>query len=137
MMPPKTHNSDPEKSELLAHIVQTIDCGMAEANRAFNSMRNVKSQVLVFDRIHRVWHGCDWMPTEEEAQKDLESRKFSDIRREIAQLWKAINALRKARHRRKKTHQKESPQSEEAESSKQDNEPSIADEFSELLQAIK
>ena len=77
------------------------------------------------------------MPTEEEAQKDLESRKFSDIRREIAQLWKAINALRKARHRRKKTHQKESPQSEEAESSKQDNEPSIADEFSELLQAIK
>ena len=137
MMPPKTHNSDPEKSELLAHIVQTIGCGMAEANRAFNSMRNVKSQVLVFDRIHRVWHGCDWMPTEEEAQKDLESRKFSDIRREIAQLWKAINALRKARHRRKKTQQKESPQSEEAESSKQDNEPSIADEFSELLQAIK
>ena len=137
MMPPKTHNSDPEKSELLAHIVQTIGCGMAEANRAFNSMRNVKSQVLVFDRIHRVWHGCDWMPTDEEAQKDLESRKFSDIRREIAQLWKAINALRKARHRRKKTHQKESPQSEEAESSKQDNEPSIADEFSELLQAIK
>ena len=137
MMPPKTHNSDPEKSELLAHIVQTIGCGMAEANRAFNSMRNVKSQVLVFDRIHRVWHGCDWMPTEEEAQKDLESRKFSDIRREIAQLWKAINALRKARHRRKKTHQKESPQSEEAESSKQDNEPSIADEFSELLKAIK
>ena len=137
MMPPKTHNSDPEKSELLAHIVQTIGCGMAEANRAFNSMRNVKSQVLVFDRIHRVWHGCDWMPTEEEAQKDLESRKFSDIRREIAQLWKAINAIRKARHRRKKTHQKESPQSEEAESSKQDNEPSIADEFSELLKAIK
>ena len=137
MMPPKTHNSDPEKSELLAHIVQTIGCGMAEANRAFNSMRNVKSQVLVFDRIHRVWHGCDWMPTEEEAQKDLESRKFSDIRREIAQLWKAINALRKARHRRKKTHQKESSQPEEAESSKQDNEPSIADEFNELLQAIK
>ena len=136
-MPPKTHNSDPEKSELLAHIVQTIGCGMAEANRAVNSMRNVKSQVLVFDRIHRVWHGCDWMPTEEEAQKDLESRKFSDIRREIAQLWKAINALRKARHRRKKTHQKESSQPEEAESSKQDNEPSIADEFSELLQAIK
>ena len=77
------------------------------------------------------------MPTEEEAQKDLESRKFSDIRREIAQLWKAINALRKARHRRKKRHQKESSQPEEAESSKQDNQPSIADEFNELLQAIK
>jgi hypothetical protein len=137
MMPPKMHNSDPEKSELLAHIVQTIGCGPAEANRAFNSMRNVKSQVLVFDRIHRVWHGCDWQPTEEEAQKDLESRKFSDIRREIAQLWKAINAIRKARHRRKKTQQKESSQSQEAESPKQDNEPSIADELAELMEAIK
>lgn len=137
MMPPKTHNSNPEKSELLAHIVQTIGCETAEANRAFNSMRNVKSQVLVFDRVHRVWYGCDWQPTEEEAQKDLESRKFSDIRREIAQLWKAINAIRKARHRRKKTQQKESSQSQEAESPKQDNEPSIADELAELLEAIK
>ena len=102
LMPPKTHNADPEKSELLAHIIQTIGCGVAEANRAFNSMRNVKSQVLVFDRIQRVWHGCDWKPTDEEAQKDLESRKFSDIRREIAQLWKAINALRKAKQRKRK-----------------------------------
>lgn len=131
MMPPKTHNSDPEKSELLAHIVQTIGCGTAEANRAFNSMRNVKSQVLVFDRIHRVWHGCDWQPTEEEAQKDLESRKFSDIRREIAQLWKAINALRKARQRRRK--QKESSQQEESEPIKQEEGPSLADELAEIF----
>ena len=65
-------------------------------------MRNVKSQVLVFDRIQRVWHGCDWKPTDEEAKKDLESRKFSDIRREIAQIWKAINALRKGRQRKRK-----------------------------------
>lgn len=130
-MPPKTHNSDPEKSELLAHIVQTIGCGTAEANRAFNSMRNVKSQVLVFDRIHRVWHGCDWQPTEEEAQKDLESRKFSDIRREIAQLWKAINALRKARQRRRK--QKESPQQEESDPPKQEEGPSLADELAEIF----
>lgn len=130
-MPPKTHNSDPEKSELLAHIVQTIGCGTAEANRAFNSMRNVKSQVLVFDRIHRVWHGCDWQPTEEEAQKDLESRKFSDIRREIAQLWKAINALRKARQRRRK--QKESSQQKKSEPDKQEEGPSLADELAEIF----
>jgi hypothetical protein len=98
-MPPKKHNLTLEKSELLAYIVETIGGGVAEANRAFNSMRNVKSQVLVFDRIERVWHGCDWKPSDEQAQKDLESRKLSDIRREIAQLWKAINALRKARQR--------------------------------------
>ena len=101
-MPPKRHNLNSEKSELLAHIVETVGCGLVEANRAFGSMRNVKSQVLVFDRVQRVWHGCDWQPTDEEAQKDLESRKFSDIRREIAQLWKAINALRKARQRKRK-----------------------------------
>jgi hypothetical protein len=101
-MPPKRHNLNSEKSELLAYIVETIGGGLVEANRAFGSMRNVKSQVLVFDRTHRVWHGCDWKPSDEEAQKDLESRKFSDIRREIAQLWKAINALRKGKQRKRK-----------------------------------
>jgi len=106
-MPPKRHNLTLEKSELLAYIVETIGGGLAEANRAFNSMRNVKSQVLVFDRIERVWHGCDWKPSDEEAQKDLESRKLSDIRREIAQLWKAINALRKARQRGRRRQKEE------------------------------
>jgi len=101
-MPPKRHNLNSEKSELLAYIVETIGGGLVEANRAFGSMRNVKSQVLVFDRTHRVWHGCDWKPSDEEAQKDLESRKFSDLRREIAQLWKAINALRKGKQRKRK-----------------------------------
>jgi hypothetical protein len=86
----------------LAYIVETIGGGLVEANRAFGSMRNVKSQVLVFDRTHRVWHGCDWKPSDEEAQKDLESRKLSDLRREIAQLWKAINALRKGKQRKRK-----------------------------------
>jgi len=101
-MPPKRHNLNSEKSELLAYIVETVGCGLVEANRAFGSMRNVKSQVLVFDRTQRVWHGCDWQPSDREAQKDLESRKFSDMRREIAQIWKAINALRKGKQRKRK-----------------------------------
>lgn len=106
-MPPKRHNLNSEKSELLAHIIETVGCGLVEANRAFGSMRNVKSQVLVFDRVQRVWHGCDWKPSDEEAQKDLESRKFSDLRREIAQIWKAINALRKGRQRKRKQNAEE------------------------------
>jgi len=106
-MPPKRHNLNSEKSELLAYIVETIGGGLVEANRAFGSMRNVKSQVLVFDRVQRVWHGCDWQPSDQEAQKDLESRKFSDMRREIAQLWKAINALRKGRQRKRKQNAEE------------------------------
>jgi hypothetical protein len=121
-MPPKRHNLTLEKSELLAYIVETIGGGVAEANRAFNSMRNVKSQVLVFDRIERVWHGCDWKPSDEAAQKDLESRKLSDIRREIAQLWKAINALRKAkqRGRRRQKEEKQSATTEPESSSAND-----------------
>ena len=140
-MPPKRHDTILEKSELLAHIVQTIGGGVAEANRAFNSMRNVKSQVLVFDRIQRVWHGCDWQPTDEEAQKDLESRKFSDIRREIAQLWKAINALRKAKQRKRKQKventESEPKLEQEPEEAKESSEPSLADEFEKLLSDLK
>ena len=129
-MPPKRHNLTLEKSELLAHIVETIGGGVAEANRAFNSMRNVKSQVLVFDRIERVWHGCDWKPSDEEAQKDLESRKLSDIRREIAQLWKAINALRKAKQRGRRR------QKEEKQSATTEPETSSADDLAADLKEI-
>ena len=129
-MPPKRHNLTLEKSELLAYIVETIGGGLAEANRAFNSMRNVKSQVLVFDRIERVWHGCDWKPSDEAAQKDLESRKLSDIRREIAQLWKAINALRKAKQRGRRR------QKEEKQSATTEPETSSADDLAADLKEI-
>ena len=131
-MPPKRHNLKLEKSELLACIVETIGGGVAEANRAFNSMRNVKSQVLVFDRIERVWHGCDWKPSDEEAQKDLESRKLSDIRREIAQLWKAINALRKARQRGRRNRKEE----KEKQSATTEPESSSADDLAADLKEI-
>jgi len=129
-MPPKRHNLNSEKSELLAHIVETIGGGLVEANRAFGSMRNVKSQVLVFDRTHRVWHGCDWKPSDEEAQKDLESRKFSDLRREIAQIWKAINALRKGKQRKRK--QKADEPAAEDQPTEPDR-PSLSEEFAKLF----
>ena len=140
-MPPKRHNLNSEKSELLAHIIETVGCGLVEANRAFGSMRNVKSQVLVFDRVQRVWHGCDWKPSDEEAQKDLESRKFSDMRREIAQIWKAINALRKGRQRKRKQNaentESEPKLEQEPEDAKESSEPSLADEFEKLLSDLK
>jgi hypothetical protein len=132
-MPPKRHNLNLEKSELLAYIVETIGGGVAEANRAFNSMRNVKSQVLVFDRIERVWHGCDWKPSDEEAQKDLESRKLSDIRREIAQLWKAINALRKARQRRRSQKQEKAGEPPAEDQPTEPDHPSLSEEFAKLF----
>jgi hypothetical protein len=133
-MPPKRHNLTLEKSELLAYIVETIGGGVAEANRAFNSMRNVKSQVLVFDRIERVWHGCDWKPSDEAAQKDLESRKLSDIRREIAQLWKAINALRKAKQRGRRSQKQEKANEQPTEDKPTEpDRPSLSEEFAKLF----
>jgi hypothetical protein len=93
-------------------------------------MRNVKSQVLVFDRTHRVWHGCDWQPSDEEAQKDLESRKFSDLRREIAQIWKAINTLRKGKQRKRK--QKADEPADEDQPTEPDR-PSLSEEFAKLF----
>ena len=132
-MPPKRHNLNLEKSELLAYIVSTIGGGVAEANRAFNSMRNVKSQVLVFDRIERVWHGCDWKPSDEQAQKDLESRKLSDIRREIAQLWKAINALRKARQRRRSRKEEKVNEPSAEDQPAEPDRPSLSEEFAKLF----
>jgi hypothetical protein len=129
-MPPKRHNLNSEKSELLAYIVETVGCGLVEANRAFGSMRNVKSQVLVFDRVQRVWHGCDWQPSDQEAQKDLESRKFSDMRREIAQIWKAINALRKGKQRKRK--QKADEPAAEDQPTEPDR-PSLSEEFAKLF----
>lgn len=140
-MPPKRHNLNSEKSELLAYIVETVGGGLVEANRAFGSMRNVKSQVLVFDRVQRVWHGCDWQPSDEEAQKDLESRKLSDLRREIAQIWKAINALRKGRQRKRKQNaentESEPKLEQEPEDAKESSEPSLTDEFEKLLSDLK
>jgi hypothetical protein len=96
-------------------------------------MRNVKSQVVVFDRIERVWHGCDWKPSDEEAQKDLESRKLSDIRREIAQLWKAINALRKARQRRRSQKQEEANEPPAEVKPTEPDRPSLSEEFAKLF----
>jgi hypothetical protein len=97
-------------------------------------MRNVKSQVLVFDRIERVWHGCDWKPSDEAAQKDLESRKLSDIRREIAQLWKAINALRKARQRGRRNQKQEKANEQPTEDKPTEpDRPSLSEEFAKLF----
>ncbi len=131
-------------SDINGNYGVTVEYGLMaglDPNRAFGSMRNVKSQVLVFDRIQRVWHGCDWQPTDEEAQKDLESRKFSDIRREIAQLWKAINALRKAKQRKRKQNaentESEPKLEQEPEDAKESSEPSLADEFEKLLSDLK
>jgi len=68
-MEPLHHDADPNRSQVLAHIMANMQCDLGRASRAFNSMRHPKSKVLVFDHVHRMWKGCDWLP-ENENSKD-------------------------------------------------------------------
>jgi hypothetical protein len=69
LMEPLHHDADPNRSQVLAHIMANMQCNLGRASRAFNSMRHPKSKVLVFDHVHRMWKGCDWLP-ENENSKD-------------------------------------------------------------------
>lgn len=105
-MGPTKHDIDPAKSEVINNIRRAMDYGEIDAVRAFNSMRNVKSGVLVFDRIHRIWRGCDWVPNDEEARKDFVLGQLSQLRRdmnrELAEIRKELNELRHIRSKREK-----------------------------------
>jgi hypothetical protein len=85
-MSPKRHDVDPSKSEVLAHIMESMNSDLGRAIRAFNSMRHIKSAVLVFDRIHRQWRGCDWMPPEEKDKVALLSAAVLELKRDLAAL---------------------------------------------------
>ena len=86
LMPPKRHDIDPAKSEVLAHIMESMNSDLGRSIRAFNSMRNIKSGVLVFDRINRQWRGCDWMPPEEKDKIALLSAAILELKRDLAAL---------------------------------------------------
>ncbi len=106
LMGPTKHDVDPAKSEVINNIRRAMDYGEVDAVRAFNSMRNMKSGVLVFDRIHRIWRGCDWVPKDEEARKDFVLGQLSQLRRdmnrELAEIRKELNELRKTRFKKRK-----------------------------------
>ena len=105
LMEPTKHDIDPAKSEVINNIRRALDYGQDDAVRAFNSMRNVKSGVLVFDKIHRLWRGCDWVPSEEEAKKDFMLGQLAQLRRdmnrELAAIRKELASLKKRKFKRK------------------------------------
>lgn len=92
-MEPMRHHMDPSQSEVIAHIRRTLDYDQEAAERAFNSMRNAKSGVLVFDRVHRVWYGCDWTPDDEEAKREFFTQRFAEMKREFASLRDEVREL--------------------------------------------
>ena len=90
LMPPQRHDADPDRSEVLAHIRENLACELGRAIRAFNSMRNKKSQVIVYDMVHRQWRGCDWVPPEDEDRVALLLRTINDLKRDVAYLKTSV-----------------------------------------------
>ena len=90
LMPPQRHDADPDKSEVLAYIRSNLACELGRAIRAFNSMRNKKSQVIVYDMVHRQWRGCDWVPPEDEDRVALLLRTINDLKRDVAYLKTSV-----------------------------------------------
>ena len=136
LTPPQRHDIDPAKSEVLAYIMSNLACELGRAIRAFNSMRNKKSQVLVYDMVHRQWRGCDWVPPQDEDKVSLLLRTINDLKRDVAYLKtsmkkheRSIGQLERKRPGKRK---------EEDESKKEEETPSyepVVDEA--LMEAAK
>ena len=90
LMSPQRHDADPDKSEVLAYIRENMACELGRAIRAFNSMRNKKSQVIVYDMVHRQWRGCDWVPPEDEDRVALLLRTINELKRDVAYLKTSV-----------------------------------------------
>jgi hypothetical protein len=94
LMPPLRHDIDPGRSEVLAYIKDNLRCDIGKAIRSFNSMRHVKSAVLIYDRIHRQWRGCDWVPAEEVDKVSMLLAMITEMKRDISSLRSEDRKLR-------------------------------------------
>jgi hypothetical protein len=136
LTPPQRHDIDPAKSEVLAYIMANLACELGRAIRAFNSMRNKKSQVLVYDMVHRQWRGCDWVPPQDEDKVSLLLRTINDLKRDVAYLKTAVKKHERSIGQLER--KRPSKRKEEDESKKEEEAPSyepVVDET--LMEAAK
>jgi len=94
LTPPQRHDIDPSRSEVLAYIMANLAVDLGRAIRAFNSMRHVKSQVLIYDRIHRQWRGCDWLPAEEVDKVSMLVASVLELKRDLAVLRSEVRKVK-------------------------------------------
>lgn len=94
LMPPLRHDIDPNRSQVLAHIMENMRCDIGRAIRAFNSMRHIKSAVLVYDRIHRQWRGYDWVPVEQPDKISMLMSTVTELKRDISSLRSDIRKMK-------------------------------------------
>ena len=101
MMSPMHHDADPNRSQVLAYVMENMGCDIGRAMAAFNSMRNPKSRVLVFDHIHRMWKGCDWQASDEDAAKGMVLSELRALQRRVvgmdSELRKTVKELKRVR----------------------------------------
>lgn len=127
-MPPKTHDVDTAKSEVLAYIAQEMSCDTSQAIRMFNSMRHPKCRVLVFDRVERQWKGCSFRPSDAETSelsilrehRALE-RQVAVVRSELRRLAKEVEVLKKSSKSKRKGRKTPDEEEEESDSSEIDD----------------
>ena len=116
LMPPQRHDADPDRSEVLAYIRENLRCELGRAIRAFNSMRNKKSQVIVYDMVHRQWRGCDWVPPEDEDKVSLLLRTINELKRDVAYLKTSVKKHERLfgqlKRKRSRKREEEEPESE-------------------------
>jgi hypothetical protein len=94
LMPPMRHDIDPSRSEVVAYIKDNMNCDLGRAIRSFNSMRHIKSAVLIYDRIHRQWRGCDWVPAEEVDKISLLMSVVTELKRDISSLRSELRKVK-------------------------------------------
>jgi hypothetical protein len=92
-MPPKRHDLDTSKSEVLAYICEQMGCDLGKAIRAFNSMRHPKCRVLVFDKMERQWKGCEFRPSDAETSELSIIREHRSFERQLSVLKSAIRRM--------------------------------------------
>ena len=121
LTPPMRHDADPTRSEVVAYIRENLRCELGRAIRAFDSMRHLKSAVLIYDRIHRQWRGCDWVPAEEVDKISLLMSVVTELKRDITSLRSELRTVKNemVSMRRRKGGRKE----EEVADSEDDSEP--------------
>ena len=99
LTPPLHHDVDPKRSQIVAYIMENTGWEVGRAVAAFNSMRNPRSRVLVFDKVHRVWKGCDWMPPKDESSHQMILAEHRALERRViamdAELRKATREIKR------------------------------------------
>jgi hypothetical protein len=99
LTPPLHHDVDPKRSQIVAYIMENTGWEVGRAVAAFNSMRNPRSRVLVFDKVHRVWKGCDWIPSKDSVSNQMILSEHRALERRViamdAELRKATREIAK------------------------------------------